>query len=888
MADYTATTDMTLETAIANGPMGNGDNLTIDNGAVVTCDQTPSILMGQVIVNNGEILIDGASATNPIIFAMDNGYSDRVELQPAGKFTVTEGWYSIGTTDGTDSQVISNLDGYFGNTRVCGFSGIWIETGRRIDFDNAAGTMPEVNDYVNKAGDKDLFGLITEVGADYLIVRYLLGTLADNDDIEVWKVIDNQGPQYKKSWTATVNNASGDIKAPGVYQGFANVYTNGTSYINDFGHKSSGFVFEMQFRASTLTLGSSTGGGFVPPAGCDIRVPMVTFTSITATDYDNGMASFGTNKNYFGYMSAKPGSRIQISGLNTYWTNLFWRSGTVIGIVDSYIKHISSFAAICIAQPKNNFVLQDFILCDNPVNNAGETYPVSIVRSSKPVSIIDGLIVLAYCRAPLTSFFRNDSVSNCTVTNLIEVISDNGSDPYGSMDAWENVIVTNLITHGKYTRFDIGSATKHFVAKNIKMSFSINGDPAATYNNSAIIVGSGSEDIQIENIENLEGGKLGSQLFFQHSATRNIRIRAIGTPNSPYIGDYAGPFARVEPQDFSIARVYVSGFGSSYGFSWAYYNDYRHYNHDLINCGTMDYNRQYIGYGEEASPTEDRIIHGIYCQGPANNIYIGRNCPGLFFGDIFYSATDGMIILWANVATDKMAPFYSIVAGSPYQKNGRIDFQAGDSCIFEMNYSALGHISFTGDYTTAAGTGVSNHADEAGALTIEFQYDTGGGWNGSWLDIRTASNLTSIPDFRTGIKLKMRLTATANVSGFSGVFLDTTTSDTARADNLYPIDQAWVPVKITALDVYDSTPIQDAMVLLETDTGGPAPAGEDIIKALTGADGSIINDQYLFSGDQPVTGRIRKASTPPYYKTAKISGTITESGLDLKIFMIRD
>jgi hypothetical protein len=77
MADYTATMDMTLEQAIANGSMGYRDDLTIKDGATVTCTQTPSACIGRVYVRHGEFVIDGASATNPIIFVRpDNSYGD--------------------------------------------------------------------------------------------------------------------------------------------------------------------------------------------------------------------------------------------------------------------------------------------------------------------------------------------------------------------------------------------------------------------------------------------------------------------------------------------------------------------------------------------------------------------------------------------------------------------------------------------------------------------------------------------------------------------------------------------------------------------------------------------------------------------------------------------
>ena len=882
MADYTATTDMTLETAIANGSMGNGDNLTIDNGAVVTCDQTPSILLGYITVDNGQLLIDGANATDPIYFGQL--YTQDIRVHERGIFKTTLGWYSIGTTDGTDSQVISNLDDYFGNTRVCGFSGIWIETGRRIDFNNASGPMPEVNDYVNKSGDKDLFGLITEVGADYLIVRYLLGTLADNDGIEVWKVVDNQGPEYKKSWTATVNNASGDVKAPGVYQEFANVYANGASNIDRFGHKSSGFVFEMQFQASTLTLGSSTGGGFVPPAGCDIRVPMITATCFQQTDYDNNVASYGTaSGSSCNRIICSEGAIIDISGVNRYYNSWFdffrdYPQTVAVSYCSAYRKYSVSFAS-------GSVTLQHLICCANPVNDTGDSTMLSITASKQGI-ISDCLVVSPATRHPVGTIFYVSHLSNVTYKNIIEVLNHTGTTSVGTLSSAKNILIENFITHGRYPRFSLYDDCNNITFKNIKVSNSIKGDTAETSNGSVFSLSkSGNSSIKIQNIENIEGSRQTQRLINDDGIVQDIVVRAIGTPQHPLQMNLTDNAIRGYLTQSSIARCYFSGAGSSYGWLWSYQTDDIKQDLSLINCGDLDYQRKYL------RSINDMIIRGMYgcagAPGSSTGLQLAAYNPGLHFMDLFRSTTLGAIILLLNKNTTKNNGL-TVLAGDPFFHSGQIDFNNGDSVEYESNYSALGHISFTGDYTTCRGTSASEHADEASALTIEFQYDTGSGWNGSWLDIRTALNLTSIPDFRTGIKLKMRLTATANVSGFSGVFLDTVTSDTARTDNLYPIDQAWVPVKITALDVYDSTPIHGAMVLLETDTGGPAPSGEEIIKALTGADGSITNDQYLFSADQPVTGRIRKASAPPFYKTAKISGTITANGLDLKIFMIRD
>ncbi len=49
-----------------------------------------------------------------------------------------------------------------------------------------------------------------------------------------------------------------------------------------------------------------------------------------------------------------------------------------------------------------------------------------------------------------------------------------------------------------------------------------------------------------------------------------------------------------------------------------------------------------------------------------------------------------------------------------------------------------------------------------------------------------------------------------------------------------------------------------------------------------------IENEIDFTSSQPVTGRVRKNTSSPYYKTSAIVGTITSAGLDTTVFMIGD
>ena len=81
--------------------------------------------------------------------------------------------------------------------------------------------------------------------------------------------------------------------------------------------------------------------------------------------------------------------------------------------------------------------------------------------------------------------------------------------------------------------------------------------------------------------------------------------------------------------------------------------------------------------------------------------------------------------------------------------------------------------------------------------------------------------------------------------------------------------------------------IVDARVYLIAAAGGGLAQGTVITNTLTDATGKV-TFSFNYTGDQPVTGRIRKATTPPYYKTYVLGGTITSSGYTVDAILIED
>ena len=246
MADQTVTTALNMTQVIANG-LADGDTLTINRGGVVTIDQTPTVIPSNIVQNDGgQLIIDGeniASGTHIGFCRQQGGYGEIHSIASNSLFQVRGGWYNLGTTNGANDQTF-DLTAYWADGIIDIVPAIWVETGRRLDFDTVVSTVaPEVGDMLYATNDLTVYGKIIEVQSTYLVVRFLTGTLADNDPIHVQKVVDNVGPELQRCWTAQVNNASGDIQEAGVYQVFGNAYQRGSDQRGVFGNDASGFVF---------------------------------------------------------------------------------------------------------------------------------------------------------------------------------------------------------------------------------------------------------------------------------------------------------------------------------------------------------------------------------------------------------------------------------------------------------------------------------------------------------------------------------------------------------------------------------------------------------------------------------------------------------------------
>jgi len=65
-------------------------------------------------------------------------------------------------------------------------------------------------------------------------------------------------------------------------------------------------------------------------------------------------------------------------------------------------------------------------------------------------------------------------------------------------------------------------------------------------------------------------------------------------------------------------------------------------------------------------------------------------------------------------------------------------------------------------------------------------------------------------------------------------------------------------------------------------------ATSEILSSTTNGSGVATNSSFVYTSDQPVTGRVRQGTSSPYYKTSPLSGTITSNGVDVTTFLVGD
>jgi len=778
MANQTVTTDKTLEEVIAWG-LNNGQNITINNGAIVTMTENNSVLIGRITINEWKLLIDweNISSGNSISLIWEWGNAsvdETLTVAGQGTFEVKGDWFDIWTTDWTDNQVIdlSTATGsalWTSDNFISWLSMIQIETWRRINYTSWSWVAPKIWDWIRLSSDKlSSFWKIKEVWVGYVIVwAWFWNSITDTAELQIRSVVDNNWPDLQKSWTASANWV--DIKEAGVYTEFWNSRSNNTSQIGSFHHWIWGMVFDHPMFATSLTLWTTAGstGWFVPPTWCNIRVPNVMIGSAVSADFDLGNCTdVGTNIETDWYqLECSAGGTIdwsilncgnfytvdtQAGGYDCAYVGATLNLGSNICGAKSTFDHcvvVQDPQNLSIASLRNAFSVADNVLGASITNSmyvtAVDNRTPIWAETSLSIEVSDCIVTMTGQQASQTNAVYGYYFTKCddiTFSNNVFIGSDATQQDQGLV----------IITSTNFTGTDfMFSCTQNEIQQTIEKDLIY----VSTFSNNFSLIG----------VEVIGAGMPWNYLI-QMTDTWFAKIRCIGMVDDKmdFGSTDAETFINLTGlcNDIDIARCWKDASGtiteefivapttvkniSVQNCSWKYASEIQPSGWDWIRFKGLHWG-SWTPWG--ATGWEDVYIWTYWNS----------------FHDWFRSDTVWtiwLLMITPSVVNDET----NITAWNPlFFKDWDLNMKNWDVIEFEMWYFVKWHTGFSGTYTATTQTSGWN-ANEWGNITLDFQYQfEGGSWNGSWLDVRTASNWTSISwAIEEWIKLKFRFTATGN------------------------------------------------------------------------------------------------------------------------------
>lgn len=200
---------------------------------------------------------------------------------------------------------------------------------------------------------------------------------------------------------------------------------------------------------------------------------------------------------------------------------------------------------------------------------------------------------------------------------------------------------------------------------------------------------------------------------------------------------------------------------------------------------------------------------------------------GTHWADCFLSATTGVIKAFGNEPTTRSAQQCQVTGGAPFfNAQGAVVCAAvGDQITLTMPYFAKGHTALANSALVTVGIATAN-------LAYEFQYDLGLGFNGSWLEA-SASNFVAVGaiDPAIGIRVTLRVTCvTANAANsVREISIPTITTIADQQSATYPLDTLTVTVNglVTGSRIRMTRRDTGAVLLNEAEAGGSVALSTD-------------------------------------------------------------
>lgn len=539
-------------------------------------------------------------------------------------------------------------------------------------------------------------------------------------------------------------------------------------------------TFNINYAHTPTTSGNVTINmtiGYVPPTGCNIRVPNIFFRGCTtgarATNVVPNVAL--ATRPEFATTSAWA---IDIEYGNFDWYCTFLQPYSV-KIHKSFIQDTLYISECATALNLDQIGIWMYGSIDTPTLNlvanyaAGSLSNIRAERWNAPWSA-DHALFMQYCigqtltnvRAWIIQFARLTGypfqISNCQNITLNNPTSINSQITFSTS---KNCVVNDVDHIDRYIGYT--NATSNYVVRcdgwsdNIMVdgvTFWGNGVIPSVHSYSWIINPAASTNIKLRNI-----GSLASPLV-THGWAPNLT--AIG---SMYV---------TTGNNFSIKvqRVYITSIRSSSFMIWGnsdknvtfesiWVNPYIESTNAVLSHTTTNLNGIYKWLKSVVSTTWQTSIYWSH------------------FTDSFEGTSYGRLQLAMNEPTTDTASQFTMVSGVQKYNSvgGIIMWVIWNQAIWEDNVFRKGHTGFADITPTMTGGTIGNY-------TLEYQVDLGSGYWWTWKTLNTTNLTWETVDPSVWFRMKIRITTTTtNASAIATVTVYTLTSVVAQW-NLYPLD----------------------------------------------------------------------------------------------------
>ena len=689
---------------------------------------------------------------------------------------------------------------------------------------------------------------------------YELGTTNGADDQTFQFPIDDNCPAIQ------IETAAGS----GVYEWYLNAGSRWGTATVFIPQDARGKYFGQDNATGIITIArrATNACGYKPPTGCKVRVGNVICSNTNSTNYALNTINATLTTRYDFTTTAAGVVNIDKASCNWYLslTNAFESTISNSGILQSVI--FSNIAA--------TLTLNDVAI---GLNSTTEFSPITVTNCFTAVNFTK-VRAARYAGGVSGSFVNSiTDVANYTETDCtFDIFGSTTAVTRGNTIVQTRVLRRLVGTNQIVRPRMLGGYMDVVTCANVTISDTryadaIMGSTTTTNGLTAININTGCVGVVVDGFsayESIANVHPYAAIVGVASGSQGVEVRNIGTAAAPYncgstnatgIGVNASVMV-----DLTLRRLYMQNTRTG----------------PLSIANTVQNVVIDNVWGDAA---DSQALAGVNLTARGcrwTNSTTGQSSVyGRHWEDAFTSTTAGRILIAMNEPLAGTADQCAITAGvAAFTSGGRVAMPVvGDEVIWTMPYFALGITSLTNANPTVTGTGATFVSGNNWTnFYLDFQYDTGSGFNGSWLPFNGATlNGIGAINPATGIKLKVRAQTkvAATTNALTYITIATTTNATDQ--------QIQYPLPRTELTITGFQSGTDVVVFDAT-----LPASGDGSNVL--ATGDAVTSPWIFdySGTPEVTiGLFKNGYTPTFYRNIQLgtsNSTLAVSQLEDRVF----